>query len=95
MNIKQIFKYRPKREYNFTLTPPAKTNMPNQEENKDITNDISQNLKYIESKYNTENDSPFDNLFFNSACICTFPGSPVKGLIFLFIVNNLFRFFIV
>ena len=57
MNIKQIFKYRPKREYNFTLTPPAKTNMPNQEENKDITNDISQNLKYIESKYNTEINS--------------------------------------
>ena len=57
MNIKQIFKYRPKREYNFTLTPPAKTNMPNQEENKNITNDISQNLKYIESKYNTEINS--------------------------------------
>ena len=57
MNLKQIFKYRPKREYNFTLTPPAKTNMPNQEENKDITNDISQNLKYIESKYNTEINS--------------------------------------
>ena len=57
MNIKQIFKYRHKREYNFTLTPPAKTNMPNQEENKDITNDISQNLKYIESKYNTEINS--------------------------------------
>lgn len=57
MNIKQIFKYRPKRKYNFTLTPPAKTNMPNQEENKDITNDISQNLKYIESKYNTEINS--------------------------------------
>ena len=57
MNIKQIFKYQPKRKYNFTLTPPAKTNMPNQEENKDITNDISQNLKYIESKYNTEINS--------------------------------------
>lgn len=57
MNIKQIFKYRPKREYNFTLTPPAKTNMTNQEENKVITNDISQNLKYIESKYNTEINS--------------------------------------
>ena len=57
MNIKQIFKYRPKREYNFTLKPPAKTNMPNQEEKKNITNDISQNLKYIESKYNTEINS--------------------------------------
>ena len=57
MNIKQIFKYQPEKNYNFTLTPSTQTNMQNQEENKDITSDISQNLKYIESKYNTEINS--------------------------------------
>ena len=57
MNIKQIFKYKPPKSYNFTLTPPAQTNIQPQDTNKDITNDISLNLKYIKSQYNTKINS--------------------------------------
>ena len=57
MNIKQIFKYKPPKSYNFTLTPPTQTNTTTQDTNKDITNDISLNLKYIKSQYNTKINS--------------------------------------
>ena len=57
MNIKQLFKYKPPKSYNFTLTPPTQTNTTTQDTNKDITNDISLNLKYIKSQYNTKINS--------------------------------------
>lgn len=57
MNIKQLFKYKPPKSYNFTLTPPTQTNPTTQDSNKNITNDISLNLKYIKSQYNTKINS--------------------------------------
>lgn len=57
MNIKPIFNYKPQKNYNFTLTPSIQTNEKSQTTNKDITNDISINLKYIQSKYNTKINS--------------------------------------
>ena len=52
-------------------------------------------LKLSRSKYNTANSSFLDNLFFNSACICTFPGNPVNGLTVLFVLISRSTFFIV
>ncbi len=57
MNIKQIFKYKPQKNYNFTLTPPSQINTKPQETNKDIQSDISLNIKYVKSKYNTKINS--------------------------------------
>ena len=44
MNIKQIFKYTPPKNYNFTLTPYIQTDIKPKDQNKDITNNISLNL---------------------------------------------------
>lgn len=57
MNIKPIFKYQPPKNYNFTLTPSFQNITNNYEENKDITNDLSINKKYVESKYNIKINS--------------------------------------
>ena len=57
MNIKQIFKYTPPKNYNFTLTPYIQTDIKPKNQNKDITNNISLNLKYINLQYNLKINS--------------------------------------
>lgn len=57
MKINQLFKYKPQKSYNFTLTPSIQTSTNIQDTNKDITNDISINLKHVKSKYNTKINS--------------------------------------
>lgn len=57
MNIKQIFKYTPPKNYNFTLTPYIQTDIKPKDQNKDITNNISLNLKYINLQYNIKINS--------------------------------------
>ena len=57
MNIKELFKYSPKPNYNFELTPNKTTFENNQPPKQNIVNKLDLNLKYIKSKYSTEINS--------------------------------------
>ena len=54
MSIKNLFRYEPKKEYDFTIQPTqnASTNQLEQDDTKQtIYDSIEKNLKYIESQY--------------------------------------------
>lgn len=57
MNIKNLFNYTPFNNYNFTLTNCPNYQQKSDNKEKKITNSYQLNLKYIQSKYNSEINS--------------------------------------
>ena len=58
MNIKELFSYQPKSDYNFELKPTVNTLQSHKQAPKqNISSNIELNLKYIESKYHIEINS--------------------------------------
>ena len=59
MNIKDLYKYEPKKDYKFTLEPQKlkqdqeKSESSSNQEQKKIYTSIDQNLTYIKTTYNT------------------------------------------
>ena len=55
MNIKELFSYQPKSDYNFELKPTVNTLQSHKQTPKqNVSSNIELNLKYIESKYHIE-----------------------------------------
>ncbi len=57
MNIKELFKYTPPKEYNFSIPPPKFSVHNEVDTNTEINNNIDINLKYIKNKYNIPKNS--------------------------------------
>ena len=58
MNIKELFSYQPKSDYNFELKPTVNTLQSHKQAPKqNVSSNIELNLKYIESKYHIEINS--------------------------------------
>lgn len=57
MNIKKLFEYTPKKDYDFTLTPASNSKPKSINEDKNIGNSLILNLKYIQNVYNTSINS--------------------------------------
>ena len=58
MNIKELFSYQPKSDYNFELKPTINTLQSHKQAPKqNVSSNIELNLKYIESKYHIEINS--------------------------------------
>ena len=58
MNIKELFSYQPKSDYNFELKPTVNTLQSHKQTPKqNVSSNIELNLKYIESKYHIEINS--------------------------------------
>lgn len=57
MNLKELFKYTPPKEYNFTLVPSASTSTPQPDAEKNIYPNIDLNLKHIKWVYNADINS--------------------------------------
>ena len=57
MNVKELFKYTPPREYNFTLIPSTSTSTPQPDSEKKIYTSMDLNLKHIKWVYNADINS--------------------------------------
>ena len=53
MKIKELFKYQPNQNYNFTLTPAKSNEVKVHDSEKQISKSIDLNLKYLKNKYST------------------------------------------
>ena len=57
MNIKQLFRYQPANNYDFTLTSVGSKQNEEQEDNEEIYPNIDLNIKYMKNKYNSSINS--------------------------------------
>ena len=53
MKITELFKYTPPENYNFTLSPVPFNSSKEQAQEKEISNSIDLDLKYLKNKYNS------------------------------------------
>ncbi len=53
MNFKNLFKYTPKRDYNFTLKSVNSNDVTEHDSEKKISESYDLNLKYIKNKYSS------------------------------------------